>query len=173
MNVAFFDRDGTIIEDYEDHEWTNVHKPVFIDGAIETLRHIQKQGYKIIIITNQYLINEGYISYEQYDVVNNSMLRVLKEHNISIQEVFYCPHRRDEGCRCIKPNVGMIEQAITNYPEIRLNHSFIVGDSRVDVDLATKLGIRGYGIRVTNEQSNVTLIDAISDLQFLVNQNDR
>ncbi|GAK01237.1 HAD-IIIA family hydrolase [Geomicrobium sp. JCM 19055] len=173
MNVAFFDRDGTIIEDYEDHEWARVKKPVFMDGAIETLDHIQKQGYTVIIITNQYLINEGYISYEQYETINSSMLHVLKEHNISIQEVFYCPHRRDEGCRCIKPNVGMIEQALMNYPEIRLDHSFIVGDSKVDVDLATKLGIRGYGIRVTNEQPNVTLIDTISDLQFVINKNDK
>lgn len=67
----------------------------------------------------------------------------------------------------------MIEQALMNYPEIRLDHSFIVGDSKVDVDLATKLGIRGYGIRVTNEQPNVTLIDTISDLQFVINKNDK
>ncbi|KIL45467.1 hypothetical protein [Jeotgalibacillus soli] len=36
MKVAFFDRDGTIIADYPDHEWSEVKHPVFIDGAIPT-----------------------------------------------------------------------------------------------------------------------------------------
>ena len=54
MKIAFFDRDGTIIEDYLDHEWTRIKRPIFIEGSINTLKEVIKKGYKIIIITNQY-----------------------------------------------------------------------------------------------------------------------
>ena len=66
MKVAFLDRDGTIIEDYEDEFWRNVTEPVFINGSIEGLRKIRQKGYEIIIITNQYLIDEKIISIQQY-----------------------------------------------------------------------------------------------------------
>ncbi|WP_225986064.1 HAD family hydrolase [Psychrobacillus glaciei] len=71
MRVAFFDRDGTIIEDYPDHGWTGIEHPVFIDGSINTLREVTRKGYKIIIVTNQYIINERYISIDQYQDINN------------------------------------------------------------------------------------------------------
>ena len=66
MKVAFLDRDGTIIEDYEDEFWRNVTEPVFINGSIEGLKKIRQKGYEIIIITNQYLIDEKIISIQQY-----------------------------------------------------------------------------------------------------------
>ena len=70
MKVAFFDRDGTIIEDYPDHKWTHIKDPVFISNSIEILKFVNQRGYEIIIITNQYLINEGFISFEQYQEVS-------------------------------------------------------------------------------------------------------
>jgi D-glycero-D-manno-heptose 1,7-bisphosphate phosphatase len=71
LRVAFFDRDGTIIEDYPDHEWTGINHPEFIDDSINTLKEVIEKGYKIIIITNQYIINEGYITIDQYHDINN------------------------------------------------------------------------------------------------------
>ena len=41
MRVVFLDRDGTIIEDYEDKAWRNVTEPIFIDGSIEGLKKIK------------------------------------------------------------------------------------------------------------------------------------
>ncbi|MDX8047161.1 hypothetical protein SH601_14310 [Gracilibacillus sp. S3-1-1] len=75
MNIAFFDRDGTIIEDYPDHEWTFKKHPVFINGAIDTLQKVVNEGYQIIIVTNQYIINEGYITWEEYQHINISTNR--------------------------------------------------------------------------------------------------
>ena len=72
MKVAFFDRDGTIIEDYPDNVWTEVKEPKFIEGAIEVLQNLIQLDYKIIIITNQYLINEGFITLDQYTRITES-----------------------------------------------------------------------------------------------------
>lgn len=166
MRVAFFDRDGTIIEDYPDHDWTGIEHPVFIDGSINTLKEVMKKGYKIIIITNQYIINEGYVSLDQYHDINNKMKRELTRQGIELLDVFYCPHGRDEGCNCIKPQIGMIKQAISKYPGISLGESFVVGDSAVDVKLAINIGIKGFeiGIGSNYKKENIYQLNTIEDL---------
>ncbi|MDQ0299280.1 histidinol phosphatase-like enzyme [Salibacterium salarium] len=72
MKAAFFDRDGTIIKDYADRKWTLVDRPVFLRNSVWTLREVQQRGYEIIIVTNQYLINEGFISLQQYQKISKS-----------------------------------------------------------------------------------------------------
>lgn len=62
MKIAFVDRDGTIIEDYQDDVWSHIDEPVFLDGSLRALKEIIGKGYQIIIITNQYLINDGIIT---------------------------------------------------------------------------------------------------------------
>ena len=63
MKTAFLDRDGTINRDYPDVEWKGKTEPELIDGAMEGLRFLQDQGYALIMITNQYLIDEGIITF--------------------------------------------------------------------------------------------------------------
>lgn len=158
MKVAFFDRDGTIIKDYPDHEWTTIMHPVLMDGAINTLKKVITRGYKVIIITNQYIINEGYITLEQYYYINNQLIRELKNHDIDVLDVFYCPHGKNEGCQCIKPRDGMILQAIEKYPNIKLTESFMIGDSAVDIELAIGVNIKGFGIGVGAGYKNDSIV---------------
>lgn len=166
MKVAFFDRDGTIIDDYPDREWTNIRRPIFINGAIRTLKEVLSKGYKIIIITNQYIINEGYITEEQYLDITEQMLMKLKSNGIEIHDIYYCPHAKAEGCYCIKPRTGMIRQSLEEYPDIDLSKSFMVGDSTVDVELAINMKIKGFGIGVGSEyhDNKIIQIDKIENL---------
>lgn len=166
MKVAFFDRDGTIIEDYPDHVWTNVKRPVFLADSIETLKTIKRKGYKIIIITNQYLINEGFISMKQYNDITKRMLKELARHGVEILDIFYFPHGKNEGCTCIKPQTGMITDALKKYPNININESFMVGDSTVDVELAINMKMKGFGIGVGSTYCNEAIheIKRIKDL---------
>ncbi|MCM3744358.1 hypothetical protein M3193_09405 [Sporosarcina luteola] len=53
MKIAFFDRDGTIIQDYSDEKWSSITQPKFLPGSIETLQEVMQRGFKIIVITNQ------------------------------------------------------------------------------------------------------------------------
>lgn len=66
MKIAFVDRDGTINKDYPDDDWRFIKEPEFLEGSIEALKEIRKKDYQIIIITNQYLINDGIITLLQY-----------------------------------------------------------------------------------------------------------
>nr|WP_172370613.1 HAD-IIIA family hydrolase [Sporosarcina jiandibaonis] len=166
MKVAFFDRDGTIIEDYPDHQWTYIKKPVILSDSIETLKSVKIKGYEIIIITNQYLLNEGFISMEQYKEITEMMLNELALHGIEVLDIFYCPHKRSEGCACIKPQIGMITEALKKYPDININKSFMVGDSVVDIELAINMKMKGFGIGVGSTYCNEDIyeIKHIKDL---------
>jgi len=162
VKIAFLDRDGTIIKDYPDEKWHEIAMPEFLEGVIKSLKKITDMGYKIIIITNQYLIGENYISQNDYDKFSKMFLDILGSNNIDVLDVFYCPHARNSGCNCCKPKTGLIKQAIAKYPEINLAQSFFCGDSLCDMELAKDMNISFYGINL--HLDSVQSITSFSDL---------
>ncbi|UTR14722.1 hypothetical protein MM221_19600 [Salipaludibacillus sp. LMS25] len=91
MKVAFLDRDGTILEDYPDEVWTSVTAPVFIPEAINVLHTLTLKGYDIIIVTNQYLIEEAFITQVQYEQITEKMLQNLRRRAFAFLIFFIVP----------------------------------------------------------------------------------
>ena len=89
LKIAFLDRDGTIIKDYPDEKWREIKEPEFLKGSIEGLKRLKEMGYDFIIITNQYLINDGIISLNDYQQFTGKFLKKLKEENIDILKIFF------------------------------------------------------------------------------------
>ena len=164
MKVAFFDRDGTIALDYPDNDWSHIEEPVLLPYVIEAMKYISSVGYKIIIITNQYIIGEGYITQSQYEDYNKKLLSILKENDIEILDVFFCPHKRSDNCKCCKPATGMVESALLKYPEIDLDKSFVVGDSISDMQLAEELNVKAYGLGIDFDYAKYERIDNLKEL---------
>ena len=163
MKIAFLDRDGTIIRDYRDEDWKHIRSPEFLEGSIAGMKKLIDLGYEIIVITNQYLIGEGFITIEQYDAFTEEFLRILEENHIKILDIFFCPHSRKERCCCRKPEIGLIEQAVNKYSNIDLSRSFFCGDSKCDQECAENAKLRFYGIRFGENQ-----IDNLADLARIV-----
>ena len=146
MKVAFLDRDGTIIKDYPDEVWKSIKEPEFLGGSIEGMKRLQDAGYKLVIVTNQYLINEGIIDEAEYVKFTSKLLTKFVSFGVDVFDIFYCPHKVTECCNCFKPKTGLIEQAIKKYPSIELETSIMVGDSICDLELAEKMDLDFYGI---------------------------
>lgn len=164
MKIAFVDRDGTIIEDYEDGLWSSITEPVLLNGSIDGLKSIQQKGYKIIIITNQYLINEEVITLQQYKDITDKLIKRLMDNEIEILDIFYCPHSKNENCSCMKPKDGMIRMALERHPKIDLQRSFIVGDSLCDIQLGQRLGIKTFGIGLDGDNEKMIKIGSLRDI---------
>ena len=164
MKVAFVDRDGTIIKDYQDADWRCICEPEFLPGSFKALKDIREKGYQIIIITNQYLINDGIITLSQYRVFTEKLLHALNSNGIDILDTFYCPHSIKENCNCFKPKTGLIDMALRKYPNIELDKSFIAGDSVSDVELGNKLGINTFGINVNSVLFDYIPIKSLLDI---------
>ena len=151
MNKAIFlDRDGTIIKDYPDEKWREIKEPEFLEGSIEGLKRLKEMGYDFIIITNQYLINDGIISLNDYQQFTGKFLKKLKEENIDILKIYFCPHNEKDHCHCKKPKPGMIEQAKKDFL-IDMNSSIYIGDSQVDYLLAQHFNLTFYGINYNGD----------------------
>ena len=147
--IAFLDRDGTISKEYTDNEWKHITNPELLPETIEGLKYIIDKGYEIIILTNQPLIADGIITKKQYEEYNNKLIKILKDNDITILKVYYCPHNKKDNCNCKKPKTGMIDQALKEF-EINLLESFYIGDSQSDYELSKKFNIDFYGIKGKN-----------------------
>ena len=150
LKIAFLDRDGTIINDYPDEKWREIKEPEFLKGSIEGLKRLKEMGYDFIIITNQYLINDGIISLNDYQQFTGKFLKKLKEENIDILKIYFCPHNEKDHCHCKKPKPGMVEQAKKDFL-IDMNNSIYIGDSHVDYLLAKHFNLTFYGINYNGD----------------------
>lgn len=166
MKVAFLDRDGTIIKDYPDEDWANIKSPEFLKNSIPALKFIKEKGFEIIIITNQYLIDEKIITLDDYKNFNDLFLKILNQHGIDILDVFYCPHSRNQNCDCMKPKPGLIIQALHKYPDIDLSKSFYAGDSPCDQQLSEHFDLDFYGINLKCKNSISSLKDIIKYMRW-------
>ena len=56
-----------------------------------------------------------------------------------IDAIYYCPHSRDEGCECRKPNPGMLFQAQRDLA-LCLSETRFIGDDERDRQAAEAAG---------------------------------
>ena len=171
LKIAFLDRDGTIIKDYPDEKWREIKGPEFLEGSIEGLKRLKEMGYDFIIITNQYLINDGIISLNDYQQFTGKFLKKLKEENIDILKIYFCPHNEKDHCHCKKPKPGMIEQAKKDFL-IDMNNSIYIGDSHVDYLLAKHFNLTFYGINYhdDNVKSYHSILDISKQIKKIQNK---
>jgi D-glycero-D-manno-heptose 1,7-bisphosphate phosphatase len=144
MNKAvFLDRDGVINRKGSGYYVFRVEEFFFNKGVIEALKYFASKGYLLIIITNQGGVARGIFTLSHLEKLHNFMIQELKEFNIEITDIYYCPHHPDiSPCLCRKPGTLLFEQAITKY-HIDPKVSFMIGDSDIDKQAAEKLGIKG------------------------------
>ena len=146
MKIAFLDRDGTIVSDYPDEDWKGRIIPEVLDGALEGMKRLRQLGFEIIIVTNQYIINDGIITTDEYEQFTQNLKTIFDENNVKVLDIFHCPHSSQEKCKCKKPMTGMIESALAKYPSIELSNSIMIGDSESDHQLAINMNIKFYRV---------------------------
>ncbi len=140
MNRAIFlDRDGVIIENSAAYirSWADVK---FIPSSLESLRKLNPQSYKIVIITNQSAVGRGVISLAQAQEINERVIAGIKEAGGRIDGLFMCPHSPEDGCNCRKPKPGLILQAAEAL-SLDLEHSIMIGDALTDIQSGQAAGI--------------------------------
>ncbi len=148
--AVFLDRDGTLIE--EVNFLSTVENTKLFPYTIEALRLFSNAGYLLFVTTNQSGIARGYFDANAVNAIHAKIQTELADEDLKIEGYFFCPHFPDEGCRCRKPNTGMIEQASKGY-EINLAESWMIGDKKLDIGMGfnantkTALVLTGYGVK--------------------------
>lgn len=156
MKIAFLDRDGTIVRDYPDEYWKGKTDPEVLEDAIEGMKLLNQLGFEIIIVTNQYIINDGIINLDEYKKFTINLEEVFEMNGVKVLDIFYCPHSDIEKCNCKKPKTGMIQSAMKKYPLIDLESSIMIGDSNSDEELAMRMNLKFYRVNSSLNESNRT-----------------
>lgn len=129
--VIFLDRDGVINRDSPDYikNWAEF---AFLPGSLEAMALLTRAGYPLILITNQSIINRGWVTRQVLDHIHGQLCAAVENAGGRIHDIFFCPHLPDEGCDCRKPKPGMILQAQQRHG-INLSASVMVGDNAKDI----------------------------------------
>lgn len=137
--AVFIDRDGTINKNtgYID----TPDRFEIYPGVAEGIKKLKKNGYKIIIITNQSGIARGFFTVEKLEKIHEKMKKILSDDDDIIDAIYYCPHHPDEKCDCRKPNTQLFEKAIKEH-KIETGLSYMMGDRMLDVEAGSKVGLK-------------------------------
>lgn len=147
---VFLDRDGTIAFDVP--YCSRAEDFHLIPGAAEAIRTLNQHGFLVVLVTNQSGISRGYFTESTLLAIHQRMEQLLSAYGARLDAIYFCPHHPEDGCKCRKPNSGMIDQATEDFA-IDLRGSYVIGDAPSDIELAHTIGCKSVLIRDVSLQS--------------------
>ncbi len=152
---AFLDRDGTL--NVEVDFLRTPDQLQVIPGAARAVRKLNDHKITTCVISNQSGIARGYLSEADLIPIHAKLREEMLREGATLDRIYYCPHHPTDGiepynivCECRKPKPGMIRRGEQELG-IDLKHSFVVGDSVVDMQAGNAVGATtilvqtGYG----------------------------
>jgi len=133
--VVVLDRDGTIVVDrnYLDDPAALEFEP----GAVDGLRSLYAQGYRLVVVTNQSGIGRGLFSEQRLHEIHDRLCVMAESVGVRLEGIYYCPHTPEDGCQCRKPSIALLNQAAA---ELRFDPSsaVVIGDKLSDVEFGRR-----------------------------------
>ena len=149
FDTLFLDRDGVINRKLEGRYVRNWKEFEFMPNALFAIKKLSKRFKRILVVTNQQGIGKGIMTVNDLSLLHQSMQKEIVKNGGKIDKVYFCPHLEKENCNCRKPEIGMIQYAIKDFPDINLEQSFLIGDSSSDIEAGERAGLKS--IKVDNQ----------------------
>lgn len=145
IKLIILDRDGVINFDSDAYikspaEW----KP--IPGSIEAIARLNRNGFRVVVATNQSGIGRGLFDMATLNAMNDKMMELVFRQGGRIDALFFCPHTADENCECRKPKTGMFEEIARRF-DTNLSGVPCVGDSLRDLQAGAAMGCQTILVR--------------------------
>ena len=148
-SAVFLDRDGVlnevIVRNGKPYPPRDLSELVITSDAPAALEALRREGFLLIVVTNQPDVARGKANQADVDKINAQLAAILPLDAIEV-----CQHDDDEKCDCRKPKPGMILRARQRLG-LDLSGSFMVGDRWRDIEAGRRAGCRtiligdGYG----------------------------
>ena len=147
--AIFFDRDG-VVNVNTDYVY-KISDFKFMEGFLDFFSACKKGGFIALVVTNQSGINRGFYTERDFKILSDFIQEQLrKKTGFAFDKIYHCPHLPSENCICRKPKIGMIQNALKDFP-IDLEQSFLIGDNESDIECAINAGIKTQ-ILLTNDK---------------------
>ena len=144
IKAAFFDRDGTLVEDV--HYLSNLEDIKILPGIINFCSFLQKSGYKLFVVTNQSGVARGFFNEAFVKLTHEYLNKLFIKNNIFFEKFYYCPHHPSYSCSCRKPKPGMLLDAAREF-NIDLSKSLMFGDKIGDILVGQAAGCKSFYIQ--------------------------
>jgi D-glycero-D-manno-heptose 1,7-bisphosphate phosphatase len=151
ISYVFLDRDGVLNRSLVGSYVISWEQFEVLPGVEPAIAQLNRSGRKVIVVTNQRGIALGLHSEADLRALHDRLREHLATHGAYLDAIYYCPHDNGE-CHCRKPQTGMFEQAFQDFPGASASNSVMVGDSLVDVEAASLLGMRSVFISSPADQ---------------------
>ena len=135
----FLDRDGTL--NYDPGYLKIPAELKLLAGVGPALARLKGSGAKLVVVTNQSGVGRGMLTLKDLEAIHARLLGLLEQEDAALDAIYFCPHHPDDGCRCRKPNVGMVERAVSEL-QLDLRRSYLIGDHARDIQLAHRVGAK-------------------------------
>jgi len=133
--AVLFDRDGTLVVDVPYNG--DPGRVVAMPGAREAVERLRAAGVPTAVVSNQSGVGRGWVTAEQVEAVN----RRVEELVGPLGPWLVCLHGPGEGCRCRKPQAGLVEAAAEALG-VEARDCVVIGDIGADVEAARSAGAR-------------------------------
>ncbi|WBW99514.1 D-glycero-alpha-D-manno-heptose-1,7-bisphosphate 7-phosphatase [Oceanirhabdus sp. W0125-5] len=139
MRAVFIDLQGTLGGDPLGH----VGDFQFYPFAIDAIKLLNENNILAIVLTNQSRIAKGDLTLDEYNQKIMNIREELNKQGAYLDEIYCCPHSRDDKCECKKPLIGMAKEAESEF-NIDLEKSYVIGDMGMsDMLLASAIDAKG------------------------------
>ncbi len=143
VSAIFFDLQGTL----EGDGLGDITSFEFFPYAPAALQRLNEAGILTIVVTNQSRIGKRVITQEAFDERVATLTAELARLGARWDRVYCCPHTRRDQCQCRKPERGLIDRALKDFP-IDIGTSCVVGDNgSSDMHLARHIGSRAVLVK--------------------------
>ncbi len=159
----FLDRDGVINRKIDGGYVCRWEDFVWLPGVLPTLRKLSQRFRRIFVVTNQQGIAKGCFTEQTLHDIHRRMLTAIDATGGHIDRVYVAPDLANSGSTLRKPETGMAQQAIADYPEVELSRSVMAGDSVSDIEFGYRAGMRC--VFLTN---GLPVPDSVKDMTDLV-----
>lgn len=138
FSLVILDRDGVINHDSPNYirslqQWTP------IDGSIEAIARLSREGYPVAIATNQAGVPKGFVPEQELDAMHARLRELVQATGAPAPRIYDCRHHPDERCACRKPQPGMLIAACQDLG-VPMEQAVFVGDSWSDMQAAKAAG---------------------------------
>jgi D-glycero-D-manno-heptose 1,7-bisphosphate phosphatase len=143
--LLILDRDGVINEESngfikEPQQW----RP--IPGSLEAIAKAHRQGFRIVVVTNQSGLGRGIFDIDALNCIHEEMHRQVIMAGGVINAIFFCPHTPEDRCPCRKPKPGLYLE-LAKRLGVSLSGVPAIGDRPSDVEAAQRSGATPYLVK--------------------------
>lgn len=147
----FLDRDGVINKRIIGGYVKNPGEFNFLPGVLEAIRILSSLFKNIFIVSNQQGIGKGIMTVQDIDAVHRQMLGIIKANGGRIDRIFFCPDLATKSPNCRKPGLAMAQMVKREFPAVNFNKSYMVGDTKSDMEFGQNAEMKCVLIRQADE----------------------